>query len=335
MAKTTLAKKGRDAPGHGVRVSIVKHKAAPAVNRPRRNGLSHGIAISDAQSSSASARSRRLKPKSSSQRSIATAAGSESAFPGFPRPTARAVERLHAALAAQFGERQPPAGKPKRKILDTVVGTILSQNTTNVNSARAFRQLMRRFKGWDAVRVAKPAEVADAIKCGGLAPKKTKWIQHILKTLQSERGKTSMEYLRKLSKEGVHAELERFPGIGKKTAAIINSFDVGHPDMAVDTHVFRYALQLGWAPTTTERQNHNSQKDATRWPVVTRDTVYAHLDATFPDWLKYSMHLILTDTIGGLPVVCGSQRTLGFDGDRGVFVDGQPLSKVVSASGMQ
>ena len=35
-----------------------------------------------------------------------------------------------------------------------------------------------------------------------------------------------------------------------------------------------------------------------RWPTVTRDTVYAHVDAIFPDSLKYSMHLILTDIRG-------------------------------------
>lgn len=135
-----------------------------------------------------------------------------------------------------------------------------------------------------------------------------------------------MEYLRNLSKEDVHADLERFTGIGKKTSAIINLFDVGHPDMAVDTHVYRYAEQLGWVPSEEERASHNNQADAKRWPNVTRDSAYAHLDLTFPDSLKYSMHLILTDTVGGLPVVCGARNELSFD--NGIIqVDGKPLSK--------
>ena len=33
-----------------------------------------------------------------------------------------------------------------------------------------------------------------------------------------ERGETSMEFLRKLDKEAVHMELERFQGVGKKTS---------------------------------------------------------------------------------------------------------------------
>lgn len=92
-----------------------------------------------------------------------------------------------------------------------------------------------------------------------MAPKKTKWIQHICRTLYEERGQTSLEYLRNESKEGVHEQLERFTGVGKKTVAIINLFDVGHPDMAVDTHVFRYAEQLGWVPSAKERAAHNAK----------------------------------------------------------------------------
>lgn len=49
------------------------------------------------------------------------------------------------------------------------------------------------------------------------------------------------------------------------------------------------------------------------------------------DSLKYSMHLILTDTEGGLPVVCGARNHLAFD-KRGVSVDGKALKDVVKDS---
>jgi len=251
-------------------------------------------------------------------------AKTESPYADFCKPSASDVTQLHAALAKQFGERRPSRKHKRGKILDTVVGTILSQNTTNINSHRAFLRLKKAFPTWDKVRTAKPAAVEASIKCAGLAPKKTPWIQHLLNTLYKERGATSMEYLRKETKERVHEELERFPGIGKKTSAIINLFDVGHPDMAVDTHVFRYALQLGWTPSDKERDAHNKKAGVKRWPVVTRDTVYAHIDSRFPDKLKYSMHLIMTDTEGGLPVVCGSTKTLSFNGGK-VLVDGKCL----------
>lgn len=305
--KLVLAKRG-DAPGKSAPVKVVKRKSVA------KTAFSHGIRLADGKRSASSVAASQSDPTTTSP------------YPGFQRPSPAEVIKLHSVLAQHFGERLAPRKrKPRRQILDTVVGTILSQNTTNINSHRAFQQLMDKFRNWDAVRKAKPAAVAGAIKCGGLAPKKTKWIQHILKTVQKERGETSMEYLRKESKQDVHTQLERFTGIGKKTSAIINLFDVGHPDMAVDTHVFRYAAQLGWAPTDKEIAKHNkvASRDA-RWPVVTRDTVYEHLDATFPDHLKYSMHLILTDTVGGLPVVCGARNTLSFDGKR-ISIDGIPL----------
>eukprot|EP00928_Gymnodinium_smaydae_P045496 TRINITY_DN30323_c0_g1_i1.p1 TRINITY_DN30323_c0_g1~~TRINITY_DN30323_c0_g1_i1.p1 ORF type:complete len:334 (+),score=32.29 TRINITY_DN30323_c0_g1_i1:72-1004(+) len=293
------------------------------------SAFSHGIRLHNETSQGKKRKSSSEEEKSVAKRQktqprARLSAPQASPFEGFAHPTPAEVTKLHTALAKHFKERRPAKKARKTPILNTVVGTILSQNTTNTNSHRAFQQLMSKFRTWDRVRTAKRSDVEAAIKCGGLAPKKTVWIQHILRTIHAEQGKTSMEYLRKKSKDEVHAELCRFTGIGKKTAAIINLFDVGHPDMAVDTHVFRYALQLGWAPSDKERSMHNKSKANKPWPVVTRDTVYAHLDNRFPDKLKYSMHLILTDTEGGLPVVCDSQKTLGFDGKK-VSVNGVPL----------
>eukprot|EP00930_Biecheleria_cincta_P057292 TRINITY_DN4325_c0_g1_i2.p1 TRINITY_DN4325_c0_g1~~TRINITY_DN4325_c0_g1_i2.p1 ORF type:complete len:281 (-),score=43.15 TRINITY_DN4325_c0_g1_i2:257-1099(-) len=252
--------------------AVMKRKMASSLSRS--SFFSHGIKMAEGRPG----KRRAVSPAAAPATKRSKLEETSSPFEGFPRPSPADVTKIHTALARHFGERRPGAKKPKRQILDTVVGTILSQNTTNTNSHRAFSQLMERFRNWDAVRTAKPKAVETAIKCGGLAPKKTKWIQHILRTIYKETGITSMEYLRKKSKSEVHAELERFTGIGKKTSAIINLFDVGHPDMAVDTHVFRYALQLGWAPTEKERSIHNKKKQGKPWPVVTRDTVYEHLD---------------------------------------------------------
>jgi len=330
----------RDAPGRGA--LIEKRWPTPRGSRQkavetalkRQGSFSHGIKIeadggakrvTPTTVASLLSPAKRLRKTGSVDADLLSP---QSPYASFAVPSAAEVTKLHAVLARNFGERRP-GKREKRDILDTVVGTILSQNTTNTNSHRAFEQLVAKFPTWDAVRTAKPSAVESAIRCAGLAPKKTPWIQHILKTVHRERGKTSMEYLRKESKEQVHLELERFTGVGKKTSAIINLFDVGHPDMAVDTHVFRYACQLGWVPTEEQRKAHNSNKSNGKlWPVVTRDTVYAHLDCRVPDQLKYSMHLILTDTVGGLPVVCGSKNELSFDG-RTVKVDGSSLKVLI------
>ena len=55
-----------------------------------------------------------------------------------------------------------------------------------------------------------------------------------------------------------------------KTLSIVCMFGLGIPDFAVDTHVFRYAQQLGWAPSTPERAAHNARAPsaAANWPQV-------------------------------------------------------------------
>ena len=43
-------------------------------------------------------------------------------------------------------------------------------------------------------------------------------------------------------------ELERLPGVGRKTASVILNTAFGQPTIAVDTHIFRVANRTGMAP---------------------------------------------------------------------------------------
>lgn len=285
----------------------------PSLKLQKSESFSHGIRVKQG---------KKATPTSKVRNRTTT---SKSPFVGFSNPAPAVVRAFHRKLAQVFGERVYK--KRRGDILATVVGTILSQNTTNTNSHMAFVRLKKAFPTWDKVRQAKASQIEEAIRCGGLAPKKAKWIQTICNAVHEETGSTSMDHLRKMSKAEVHAYLGRFTGIGKKTAAIINLFDIGHPDMAVDTHVFRYAMQLGWVPSDDERARHNKRAGkGERWPVVTRDSCYAHIDALMPDDLKFSMHLILTDTEGGLPTVCPASKVVAFDGNH-ITVDGEKLKK--------
>jgi len=48
-------------------------------------------------------------------------------------------------------------------------------------------------------------------------------------------------------------ELERLPGVGRKTANVVLNTAFGEPTMAVDTHIFRVANRTGLAPGKTVR----------------------------------------------------------------------------------
>ncbi|KAL6013656.1 hypothetical protein ACLOJK_004154 [Asimina triloba] len=102
-------------------------------------------------------------------------------------------------------------------VLDGLVSTLLSQNTTDSNSAKAFASLKAAFPTWEDVLAAETKHVEDSIKCGGLAATKASCIKNILSYLLEKRGKICLEYLRGLSIDEVKAELSTFKGIGPKT----------------------------------------------------------------------------------------------------------------------
>lgn len=62
--------------------------------------------------------------------------------------------------------------------------------------------------------------IEDAIRCGGLAPRKASCIKSILSCLLEKKGKLCLEYLRDLSVDQIKAELSHFKGIGPKTVTI-------------------------------------------------------------------------------------------------------------------
>ena len=173
------------------------------------------------------------------------------------------------------GTREEPRRKP---VLDSLVGTILSQNTTDATSAVAFANLKRAFPTWEAVRVADPRPVEAAVKCGGLAEIKVRRIQVILNTLHEERGAACMEYLREMDDEAVKRELSRFKGVGPKTVSCVLMFCLKRPDFPVDTHVWKIAMTLGWIPKS-----------------ATRDTAYEHLNRRVPDACKFDLHVLLVE----------------------------------------
>ena len=188
---------------------------------------------------------------------------------------------LHGTHVSRGGPVDDPSESPRpvlKPVLDSLVGTILSQNTTDATSAVAFANLKRAFPTWESVRVADPRPVEAAVKCGGLAEIKVRRIQVILNTLHEERGKACMEYLREIDDEAVKRELSRFKGVGPKTVSCVLMFCLKRPDFPVDTHVWKIAMTLGWIPKS-----------------ATRDTAYEHLNRRVPDACKFDLHVLLVE----------------------------------------
>ncbi len=154
----------------------------------------------------------------------------------------RKVAAICRRLRKVYGAVEAPRRRP---VLDALVRTILSQNTSDVNSLAAFEELERRFDDWDAVRRAPVARIAGAIRTAGLANRKAPRIKAILKKIHAERGETSLEFLGAMPTEEAVEYLTGLDGVGPKTAACVLLFACRKPVLPVDTHVHRVSRRLG------------------------------------------------------------------------------------------
>ncbi|MBM4462584.1 MAG: endonuclease III [Chloroflexi bacterium] len=145
-------------------------------------------------------------------------------------------------LRKEYGLRH---WQPDRDPVSTLIATVLSQNTSDVNSKRAFDALIDRFSNWESVAAATVEQIAECIRLGGLAAVKAKRIKLILERIQEQRGRLDLSFLAELPLPEARSWLTQLPGVGPKTANCVLLFSLGKPALPVDTHVFRVARRLG------------------------------------------------------------------------------------------
>jgi endonuclease III len=151
-------------------------------------------------------------------------------------------DEIIARLRADYGE---PEWRPHGDATAELVLTLLSQNTSDSNSGRAFSRLLQRFPDWQSVIEAPLPEVEDTIRPGGLAPTKAPRLQAMLAEVKSRTGGFDLSFLADMPVEEAREWLRTLPAVGPKTAACVLLFGLGMPGLPVDTHVFRVAVRLG------------------------------------------------------------------------------------------
>jgi endonuclease III len=180
----------------------------------------------------------------------------------------RRRRRLVEVVLERLGERygHPTWAGPRLDPLSELVLTILSQNTADTNSFRAFMALRVRYATWEQVLSAPTDELTDVIRPGGLAPTKAPRIQHVLAEVKSAtHGTWDLSFLATLPLREARDWLVALPGIGRKTAAIVLLFAFGRPALPVDTHVHRVATRLGMLrPRTPLERAHDLLEEVLR-----------------------------------------------------------------------
>ena len=158
------------------------------------------------------------------------------------------VEEIIKLLEQEYGLRQWQIDKDP---IDMLIGTILSQNTSDTNSDRAFASLRATFANWEAVASAPAEHIAEIIKSGGLFQIKAIRIKQVLEQIEKEHGHISLDSLKSKTTTEAEDYLMRLPGVGHKTASCVLLFSLGRPSLPVDTHIFRVAKRLGLIDSKT------------------------------------------------------------------------------------
>lgn len=262
-----------------------------------------------------------------------------SPYPDYMRPTpeecaevVRLLEKVHGKVVVPKAVPPPSldvAGCGEvPSVLDALIRTRLSANTTNKNSSTAFQGLVKRFgvikegigKGsvdWDAVRRAPQKEVFKAIERGGLANVKSKSIQEILQMAYEENQARKSELL-SLSTNPAGADneatAEKNAEIEKASQNII-SLDHLHL-LSTNDAIEKMLTYPGIGPKTAscvalfclQRPSFAVDTHVFRlcqylgWlpktpkkgePKVDRNTAYSHCDVRIPDDFKYPLHQLL------------------------------------------
>lgn len=133
---------------------------------------------------------------------------------------------------------------------ELLVAVILSAQCTDKRVNQITPELLKRFPTPEKLAEVESGEVFDYIRSCSYPNNKAKHLVGMARMLVSDFGGQVPEDI---------DDLQKLPGVGRKTANVIASVVFNKPAMAVDTHVFRVSARIGLTvnsktPLETERQ---------------------------------------------------------------------------------
>jgi endonuclease-3 len=156
----------------------------------------------------------------------------------------------------------------------TLIATMISQNTADKNTERAFENLSSRFKiAPEVLANAVTSQIEGCLKVGGLYRNKAKTMKQTSKILL-EKYDGNLNQILRLPLEEARKTLLQLPGVGPKTADVVLLFGAQKPTMPVDTHVNRVSKRLGLAPA---KGNYEDVRKALQSLYNPRDYAAVHV----------------------------------------------------------
>jgi endonuclease III len=117
-----------------------------------------------------------------------------------------------------------------------IVSTILSAQCTDKRVNMITPALLDKYPDAKSMALAEPSDIFEFIKSCSYPNNKAKHLSAMARMLVDEFGGIV---------PSEPSELQRLPGVGRKTANVVASVVYRKPVMAVDTHVFRVSVRIG------------------------------------------------------------------------------------------
>lgn len=124
-------------------------------------------------------------------------------------------------------------------VFQLLVATLLSAQCTDKRINQVTPELFRRYPDAKAMSKAEESEIFDYIKSVSYPNAKAHHLSEMSKMIIDKFGGNVPT---------VFEDLVTLPGVGRKTANVIEAVAFGKAAMAVDTHVFRVSHRLGLVP---------------------------------------------------------------------------------------
>jgi endonuclease-3 len=175
-------------------------------------------------------------------------------------------------LRREFGSMGYKAEDP----FELLVGAILSQHTSDVNSWKAYLNLKKAIGKITPKKLMEISEkeLSKHIWSAGLSKIKTRRLKLLSEKILKNFNGSLRVILRKPLREA-RQSLLALPGVGPKTVDVVLAFSAGMPVVPVDTHLFTIARRL-------KISNSNKYED-----------VRAAYERLIPENLRAEGHLLL------------------------------------------
>lgn len=170
------------------------------------------------------------------------------------------LNKIFNALERHYKDNTEYSSNPA-DIMDVLIATKLSQNTTDRTSYIAFYNLKNKFGSWDNVMNASLRDIKKEIKICGLSNTKSSDIKEMLLQIKRKHKTLNLEFLRNLTDEEIYKELTSYKGIGYKTATCVLAFAMGRDVFPVDTHIHRVMNRLGVVKTKSPDKTFEEAKN--------------------------------------------------------------------------